>query len=766
MNKKPLALGIMSGLMALSHNAVAASDSANASTPVEKTTVITASRTAETVSSLPQTVQVIDQEQIQQQVQPGNNLADILPKLIPGLGAPTQVATQFGQTLRGRPVLILIDGVSQYDNRNISRKLSSVSPEMVARIEVVSGASAIYGAGGAGGVINIITKDASKESVAFETRLGLKTSTEELDSDALSYNAMQSISGTVNKFSYLATVSGEIRKGMFDADGDRIAPEPAQTSRSDADSLGALVKLGYQFDADKSVKLTFDWYEEEQDTDYAANYGGPGVPALFGADVSAKAVKGLELDDQPRTERTSVTLDFTDQDLFGSTFRGQAYYREREYRFYPFGSTRTLAIAPAFQPAFGTDRAPLPVVNQSTSEAEVYGTKLTLETSINDDANVIWGLDYNVDKGKQTARGYDVPTFISSGGLTYEPIGSSYQYGPEVETETKAAFAQLEWDASDTVTVRTGVRYENINVDVDDATPPLETWFWDQYGAMVSPFFPGAGPEAVEGDELDYDAWLFNFGVIDRISDNTEIFINYSEGFELPDAARLLRDGLSPDSLMLDLFTNAGGATDIGDSEFDAIKVKNYELGWRGHWESASASITAFYNKSDKTAVFNSDYTVDMLDQVKTISGIESTLDVYVNNSVQTGGTFSYTKGETKGDDGKKRDLQATEASPAKLTAYIQLNKSNFTTRLQSMTIFDYNKAARDDNGADIDGYTTLDLLTQVAVGPGNLQLNVNNLLNNEYQTVYSQWAEDTYGSASGLNAEGRTLSMSYHMEY
>jgi iron complex outermembrane receptor protein len=43
-------------------------------------------------------------------------------------------------------------------SRDSSRQLNSISPNMIERVEVVSGASSIYGAGATGGIINIITK--------------------------------------------------------------------------------------------------------------------------------------------------------------------------------------------------------------------------------------------------------------------------------------------------------------------------------------------------------------------------------------------------------------------------------------------------------------------------------------------------------------------------------------------------------------------------------------------------------------------------------
>ena len=58
---------------------------------------------------------------------------------MPGLGAATETVSNFGQNIRGRAVLVLIDGVPQSTSRNVSRDF--VTLDLVARKdgEVVEG---------------------------------------------------------------------------------------------------------------------------------------------------------------------------------------------------------------------------------------------------------------------------------------------------------------------------------------------------------------------------------------------------------------------------------------------------------------------------------------------------------------------------------------------------------------------------------------------------------------------------------------------------
>ena len=132
-----------------------------AADPVEQQMVVIGSRAPTSISELPGTVWVIEREQLDQQTQAGVPLKEALGQLIPGLDIGSQGRTNNGQNLRGRSVLVMIDGVSLNSSRGISRQFDSIDPFNIERIEVMSGASAVYGGGATGGIINIVTKKLS-----------------------------------------------------------------------------------------------------------------------------------------------------------------------------------------------------------------------------------------------------------------------------------------------------------------------------------------------------------------------------------------------------------------------------------------------------------------------------------------------------------------------------------------------------------------------------------------------------------------------------
>lgn len=116
------------------------------------------------ISDIPGTVWVVPKDKIELQAKNGVPIKEMLSILIPSLDIGPQGRTNYGQNMRGRSVLVMIDGVSLNSIRAISRQLDAIDPFNIERIEVLSGASAIYGGNATGGIINIITKTPSKKA--------------------------------------------------------------------------------------------------------------------------------------------------------------------------------------------------------------------------------------------------------------------------------------------------------------------------------------------------------------------------------------------------------------------------------------------------------------------------------------------------------------------------------------------------------------------------------------------------------------------------
>src|SRR3546814_4943467 len=90
-------------------------------------------------------VTTLKREQLETLREGSDNLATLLSKVVPGMSDSSHTITDFGQTLRGRNMLVLVDGIPLNTNRNSSRNLANINSADIDQIEVLRGSSAIYG---------------------------------------------------------------------------------------------------------------------------------------------------------------------------------------------------------------------------------------------------------------------------------------------------------------------------------------------------------------------------------------------------------------------------------------------------------------------------------------------------------------------------------------------------------------------------------------------------------------------------------------------
>ncbi len=667
-------------------------------------TVISATRAESTIASIPGSVQVIDAAQVREQTGAGRRIADILGELVPGMAPSSGGMSNYGQTLRGRNTLVLIDGVSQNATRDNFRQLNSIAPESIERIEVISGASSIYGAGASGGIINIITKRNQGQDLAFSSKLGL-TAGKDFERKGFAYEGFQSATGRQGPFDWYLSGAYTQRNDQFDAHGQRIPQDTSQGSNMNTDTRDLQGRFGYALDEDRKLTLGLQDYRDRQDTDYTKDPRNS---------RQAVAVKGLQLDDQPETTNQAINLNYSDAAFFGQTLNVESYWRKSDALFFPDISRGRAGYS-------ATD-----------SRQTVYGLRTAVDTPLPQIGeamgNLVWGVDYSHERAEQTGDQYAV------NGLDYRKTGVTYDLGPELATATKALFAQTAWDIGDW-TIRGGVRREWIDSEVEDSIA---------FGDVVR---TGRGG-TLQGGTLKYDATLYNLGAVYHLSAQQDLFANFSQGFSLPDIQRFLRD--------------VGSTYDIQNLNAQAIKVDSYELGWRGNWRPVQAQVTLYQNTSDVTQFYDAtDRVLRLIDQRERVRGVESSLTWKLDDSWSLGGTYAWSKGETR-QNGQWIDLPATRISPAKTTLFLGYTQQAYNLRLQGMRLADYDAADRDGNGRSIDGYTLVDLLGTIELPKGRLEGGIYNLTNRSYQTLLAQAS----GRAPYPEGQGRTFSLAYALDW
>ncbi|HCO91662.1 MAG TPA: ligand-gated channel [Alphaproteobacteria bacterium] len=446
--------------------------------------VVSATRTETPASELTQSVTVVTRDELEKQSRISRNVGAILGKTVPGFSPSTEALTDFGQTLRGRNFLTLIDGVPQSTPlRDGRRSLNTIDSGAIEQIEVVRGGTAVYGFGATGGLINMISRRPEDGAFNGRAEVGVKFSTTEVDDSEELHGSIQA-SGRRDAFDYLVNATYVQRNGFFDADGDRIPADPfgVQGGLADTDEYNILAKLGYEPEGkDQRLGVTINRFEIQQDSDFAGI--GVGNPALR---IKTPATRGGINVAKPGTENSLVNLDYSNGSIMGSSVKAQLYYGDLTTRFSKF-----------------------PGFSQVEINSEKRGARLTIDTPVTIGQmsfNAVWGLDYLNDKTKQPAL--DGPDTT-----------------PRLDQDAYAGFLQLEVPVGDRLMLRGGARYEDISVDVDDVVNDNAIF--------------------VRGGTLDFDELLLNGSAILFVTDSIELFGGASQGFSLADLGRSIASTLA-----------------------------------------------------------------------------------------------------------------------------------------------------------------------------------------------------------------------------
>ncbi len=702
----PFAVSSLALAAGLSAGAVAAQESDGETLePV----VVSGDRTETSVSETTRSVSVIDREDIERQASVDSNLSSILAQTVPGMAPSTEALTNFGQTIRGRKFLVLIDGIPQSTPlRDASRGLNTIAPSSIERIEVVRGGTSTYGFGGAGGLINIITKEPSGKGFEAYSKVSTRFDTSDLDESA-DYETEHRVSGTQGRFDYLVSASYADRGGRFDGEGDRIPPDPLanQGGLADTEEFSVLAKGGIDFDGgDQRLELMINHYENEQDSEFTFGPVQDGTTTAIPLD---QAPAGRAPAENPGTENTAGRITYRNQDLLGSDLRATAYGLDQEI-------------------VFGNG----PTFLQSGNSQEKYGLRTTIDTPIGEvffpGSSLTWGFDYLRDETDRVV--------VEAGGTSSSP---------GLEADAAAAFTQLEVPTGDKGLLRMGLRYETIGLDVASL---------DRNGARRQNTRDGF---PVQSGSLRFNEMLLNVGAVMYATDQLDVVTNFSQGFSLANFGRTLR-GARPKA----------GSTAVDPEDFasEVQTVNQLEIGLRYYGERLTASTFVFGSKSENGTSFDNNLSIRKRDEE--IWGIEGQADYRINGANEIGGTFSWSEGVRKrtASSTTKVRLPGTRIPPLKVTGYWQSQPTNWwDNRLQATYVgnrTEFDQAPGFGEG-DVDEYIVFDLTSRFDAGPGKLGVSVRNLLDNDYKPAINQAFNIP---SSFANASGRRFGLSYELQW
>ncbi len=738
--RKALLVTVCGGLAGLTLQAgVASAQSADNSGTIEEVTVTT-SRLPANLATYPGTVTVVTTAEMEKQMAVSNDLGQILAQAVPALGPSSKDGNNYAQTLRGRKPVYFIDGIPQSaDLRGGGRDLRILDPHVIQSVEVVHGATSIYGLGGSGGVINYITKGPSGAGVEFNSDVGVTTSLTRIGGRSLGYSATQSVSASGDGI-YFVGSAGYTWTGLsYDSGGDAVPPNPSlQTGIADLGELSLFGKLGVELSSKASLELMALHYKAKQDSEYITGQGdfakgikSKGIPDQANAiSLLGGAIKFSIRGGEPPTTRNdlySAALNF--DDVLGGTARIQAFNKQtRElWTYYPF-----FAFAPTAA-GFPPNGSQLVTNDEKTGVRVDFNTPLDIGSA---HTTLLWGGEYTNTQLRES--------------LTDGRARTS-----KLTEDNYALFAQARMDVNEWLHISGGVRYDKYNLNI----PSFQS----------IDYFSGTLTHTVLGDKLNYSSVTGNFGAVADLPMNFSVFGSWSRGYSIGNVTRAI-NGLRP--------SKPGKVSVTYDISKLGLLIKpvivdNYEAGLRYNTPRINANLTVFMNRSDLGSSYDTN-TLQLVRAPEKIWGLELSGSVNIQDDLRAGGSFTIMNSRTDpGNTGSwTSKLDFSRVPPPLLKAYVEYDLPwEWTGRLQATHLFNESrfKPPYTSFHWPVEGHTTLDLLLSGPAGPGRLSIGVENLLNTNYyplNTYLSCYSNILINAICGAKAPGATMSVHYSLKY
>ena len=694
-----------------------------------ETLMVTAGRAESEVANIAQNVKVVERDEIERLSIGNSDAANLVSRLVPGYQPDNQTFSGASETYRGRSILILVDGVPRTTPlRNNSRILSLIDLDTVERVEVVSGASSLYGAGATGGVINFITKRGESEKPRWTVETRLEGQTADIG-ESLAPSVSVSVEGRKDNFDYYLSGSGDFTRRLFDGNGNEMASDGLLgQGGGDRSGFGNLFgRLGYE-EGSRRFDLSFDWTYGEQNPDYYTDYSGTRVAPDYTDPYTG----------EPLVEDSKyVTARYTDDAFSLGGLELTAFFNDIEKQ---SPETRQSAVNSSVL-ATG--------LNQTTLEGQRFGLGATVRTPadmIMDGAELVWGADYTFDH------------------ITQKQVGTGVDVASPLDQHQLGLFAQLEVPVTDRLRLSGGMRFDAFWLDVKDFERPA-------YDVGLPVALPAIN---VGGGQFDYQQATFNVGAVYDVTDEAQLYGNFSQGYELADIGAYTRragvNGGFGSAEFCDAYGSAfsgyglcttSGADDFYVSYADIAPepqlVNTFEIGSRGDWGRLRASASAFLSLSENGLTYDA-ATNTVTQQKERIWGGELTLAYDVTDALTVGGLLGYVEGRYDADgDGEIESYLPNNriATTWKGDVYADYRFDNGISTRADVELF----SGRDrEDYPEIEGVALLHLSVQKTFDNGNkLVLGVYNVFDTDY-------ANPTASATRGIEVPGlgRTVGISY----
>lgn len=682
--------------------------------------VVTATRTILPANALPLTIDVIDQEALNQQVAIGGSIVDAVSALTPSFSPTRQKLSGAGETLRGRSPLYAINGIPQTAPlRDGARDGFTIDPFFVDRVELIYGSNALQGIGGTGGIVNQVTVAPPKSDGLSGRMLVQGNADTGFHGDGIGGKVAGLIAWRGGRWDAMVGGAYEKRGAFYDGHGDRVGTDLTQGETQDSRSWSLFGRFGYALSDTARIDLTMSRFQLKGEGDYIASNGN------YLIDRPTTSIRGTP-PGVPATSRTeSAALSLTDSDLAGGNLIAQLFFnRSRDTyggEIAPIATFQDASIAP-----IGT------LFDQSQNRSRKYGGKLSYERAVPgfEALTATIGLDALYDLTDQRL------------------IATGRSWVPPTDYRSLAPFAQANLALFDKkLRIAGGVRHEDVKISIDDYTTLAS------YGGV-----------AVSGGTPRFSDTLINGGVILEPWAGIRAYASYAEGYTVPDVGRIAR-AVGTAGVDIDDYVN-----------IEPIVSNNREIGIELKRGPLDASAAYFWSTSKNGSLLVQTAIgapFEIQRQRVEIQGLELNLSVktplpFLTLSTGYAHLSGRTDGSANGIDVVDRDLDGANISPDRLNIAASYVQGPLSARIQTQ-FFLSRQFERTPNAYPalyrFGGYDTTDISLRYQTGFGALSLSAQNIFDSFYIDYYSQTVRPN-DNAHYFAGRGRNFTLSWDYRF
>ena len=432
--------------------------------------------------------------------------------------------------------LVMVNGDRISDQKTKSGAPMLMNPYFIDRIEVVKGpASVLYGSDAIGGIVNVITKQASANPIDVEAGVGYNSATS-------SFTEFMNATGTVDRFKYAVGAFNDNAGDLRIADGRYVDNTAYRAHGFNADlSYDVTDKLTLGYNGELYISSS----EVSTTTDYPAyqNFRGS----------------------MPKWNRMKHKLYFKAVDLndYVAAVDGSFYYQtnDKDYLNTPYA---------------GVD---IDVAN----EQESFGANLQAEFSLSDTFYLVTGYEGRLDKAKaysvMDVGGNLLPPAMPWMRMvhTFDDVGFKQQ--------NHAIYSMLSTYITDELTLNTGIRYNYVKNDAGTTT--MGGTYYTRPQQPGQPSIGVVQPDQITAmDDRTESKLLGSVGLVYRPFENGAFRANWSQGFRSPTLQELF-------------ITTSTGEMQKGNPDLKPEESDNFELGFRWDDGALAADIAVFYTIAD-----------------------------------------------------------------------------------------------------------------------------------------------------------------------